>query len=69
MFQNDIIDRSTPASPHIAVTTIASDTPLVIVEQEIVMISLDFTAAVADFLDTLNILQEGIHTNLSWVLK
>ena len=42
MFQNDVIDRSTPAPPHIAVATIASDTPLVIVEQEIVMTSLDF---------------------------
>jgi len=70
MFQNDIIDRSTPAPPH---ATIASDSALVIVEQEIVITSSDFMAAVADFLDTLNILEEGIRRNLSrahsWVLK
>ena len=50
MFQDEIIDLSTPAPPHIAVATIASDTPLVIVEQEIVMTSSDFAAAVADFI-------------------
>ena len=44
---------TTHAPPHIAVATIASDTPLVIVEQEIVMTSSDLAAAVADFLGTI----------------
>ena len=55
MFQNEIIDLSTAftTTHHSGYHSKASDTPLVIVEQEIVMTCSDFVAAVADFLGTI----------------
>ena len=54
MFQNEIIDLSTPAPTHIA-----SDTPLVSVEQEIVMTNSYFAAAIADFIA---VIYNTVHT-------
>jgi len=59
MFQNEIIDLSTPAPTHIAVATVASDTPLVSVEQEIVMTNSYFAAAIADFIA---VIYNTVHT-------
>jgi len=50
---------STPAPTHIAVATVASDTPLVSVEQEIVMTNSYFAAAIADFIA---VIYNTVHT-------